>query len=109
MSPEFVKRFADIERVLAGSLEWNLVCEVDSKDTCMVMSALSVVAVFPAGVIADVSSAPEVFSESFEEFLEMRLVEAPVLGKLAVGICERHETVVVVHLRFVDASDRPIH
>lgn len=109
MSPDFVERFADVQRMFAGSLEWNLVVEVDSEDTCMVMRSLSVVAVFPASVISDVGAAPEVFAESLKEFLQMRLVEAPALGKIGVIICERHEAVVVVQVSFVQASDCPIH
>lgn len=109
MSPNFVERFADVERMFAGSLEWNLVLEVDSKDTCMVMRSLSVVAIFPTSVIPDVGAVPEVFAESLKEFLEMRLVEAPALGKIGVVVCERHEAILVVHVRFVQASDCPVH
>lgn len=91
--------------MFADFSERNLVVEVETEDTRVVVSALCRVPVFAAGVVSERAL---VVSQTLEEFLQVRLVEAPELREVFVVVGERDEAVFIVRFRFVHASHGPL-
>lgn len=85
--------------------EGEFIVEVESEDTRVVVSALGRFSVLSASVVAEFSS---MVAKSFEELLNIRLVEAPETREVIVGVGERDEAILFVKLRFVHASHCPL-
>lgn len=91
--------------MFADFSERDLVVEVETEDTRVVMSALCRVSVLSTCVIAERAF---VVAQALEELLEIRLVEAPELREVFIVIGECDEAVFVVRFRFVNASHGPL-
>lgn len=105
MSPDGRQGFGEVKRVSADLAEFDFVMEVEAEDARMIVCTIAGFAVFPACVIPERSA---FITQTFEEALQVWLVEAPVLGEIFVVIRERDEAIFVMELCFMYAANRPL-
>lgn len=81
--------------------EVDFIVEVHSEQARMVVRALKPVAVFAASVIAEGAF---LFSETFEEFLEVCRLETPKFGKVLIVVRECDEAILRMERGLVNAA-----
>lgn len=105
MSPDLIKFFRDVKNMFPDLAELKFVWEIESEYAGVVMGTLRAIPVLPASVEPERAA---MMAEAFQEFCEIRFLEAPEEWEMLVRISQGNEAILPMGLRFVYTPHGPL-